>query len=269
MRGLILVLFLVLSNTFVKSQVYDLKWQPQPYQIDGDKSDWNDRPRYYDGETGILYEVRNDSVNLYLVFEIPNQQTQMKAMNAGFQVNIKVKSKPKVKAQISFPIINNQEVAVMPEKSMFENAKNNYLLLNDYAQIDGFVVSSGNISKNKSKSKFIYATGWDNKNTMLYEIQIPFSELFVEKTTLKAISKTDIKFDVKVLAMKRPAGSGMPNQSSMNSGGGKGQGRGGGKSGGGRGQHSGGMNSQGNSSQMSAKFNEQTFNFTVRTTLNK
>ena len=102
MKKLIFVILGIVSSIMVFSQEVRSRWTDTPLKIDGDNSDWIKNPKYWDSDSKVLYEARNDSENLYLIFAMTDKISQMKFMQAGFQIYIKVKSKPKLKASIDF-----------------------------------------------------------------------------------------------------------------------------------------------------------------------
>jgi len=203
---LVLIIIAINSST-VKAQVYESKWQASQIIIDGNTSDWKTLPGYFNGETRILYETRNDSNNLYLIVEIPDQQMQVKAMRAGLKVTFNIKIKPKIKAQIVFPVIaKDQENFQQGERPDFEVTKQNYMLLKDYAAVEGFNQTKGNVAPLiADQKKLSFASDWNDKNDLCYEIRIPFNDLFPENYTYQDRSQTEIGIGISLLALPRPA----------------------------------------------------------------
>ena len=91
-----LALFLfVISVLSLEAQNNSLVWQNGLIIIDGNISDWTGNLKNFDQNTGIKYEFRNDSTNLYIAYEIPEQKVQMRALMTGILIEITAKSKSK------------------------------------------------------------------------------------------------------------------------------------------------------------------------------
>ncbi len=190
----------------VFSQEVRSRWTDTPLKIDGDNSDWIKNPKYWDSDSKVLYEARNDSENLYLIFAMTDKISQMKFMQAGFQIYIKVKSKPKLKASIDF-----LPQRIIRGKSVFDTAQiknemiQTYLLRTNHAEINGFLKTSENINRSKnSNENFTFDIGLAENSDMLVEIQIPLSEIFASPISLKKLKQIpiDSKFTINALEHK-------------------------------------------------------------------
>lgn len=61
-------------------------WTVKPIKVDGDNSDWNEIPRSYDEDHGVLFGMCNDADKLYILFQFRNNQYLMSAAQNGFKV---------------------------------------------------------------------------------------------------------------------------------------------------------------------------------------
>src|ERR1035437_10211738 len=105
MKRLIQITFFSLLSLFsiVNAQVSTSKWQSQPIIIDGDGSEWGTNPRFFNAESNVKYEFRNDDKNLYLIIKSADRAVQMQLIKAGFNVKLKVKTSAPSKSTIIFP----------------------------------------------------------------------------------------------------------------------------------------------------------------------
>jgi len=180
------------------------KWQNQPIIIDGNLSDWGSIPRYFDSESNVQYEFRNDAQNLYLTFRSTDQATQIQLQQAGFSIRLKSKSNPANKFSITFSAPKKKK---MP--SMDRNPKDKQEKLvdkfsgkpesapNDSAILDGFLLSNGIItSENKDLKGICFAKSKPGKDQIVAEFQIPLKEIFGNDFSLANITGSSIQLQV-------------------------------------------------------------------------
>lgn len=228
------------------AQTNTSKWLIAPLTIDGDNADWGGRPSCYESECAMFYELKNDSNYLFLLFEIAGKQSQTKFMQAGFEVAIKIKTKPKLNASINFLAQQNQERSARENEGLHNpnNLHQGYLLNSSYADVSGFLKTNEKITRNiNGNQAFTYNIGWNDLNNMLVEIRIPMSEVFGVENVAIDYTKIPISLTCILNAMEhssgeKPQSGGSDTQSGVASGGGR-SGGGGGRSGGG-GSHGGG-----------------------------
>ena len=70
------------SVSFAQSSIS--KWQAQPIVIDGDRADWVNIPRFFDSQSNVQYEFRNDAQNLFLpalLWILSNTRLQIQRKN--------------------------------------------------------------------------------------------------------------------------------------------------------------------------------------------
>lgn len=276
---------ILFSLHFLQAQTSELNWQKNTIITDGNNTDWMERPGFFNGESGVLYEAYNDSNNLYLLFEITDQNTKIKTMTAGFNIEISVKSKPKVNAAIYMPVLKGKEafkdnnssnpknkngMGNQPQKKgQKPDFRNDYQLLNSYAEVLGFIDNPQAIYPSDSINGFTYNYGWDKKEAMLFEFCIPLHHLFGEDYNLIKISKAEITIKPEFKAIEKPdrgnmgaQGSMMTRGGGMQGGGMQGAGMQGGRSGGGRPGGMGGQ--QGGMGEMQGLLSTHSFKYKVK-----
>ncbi|MEI7505087.1 MAG: hypothetical protein WCJ61_17570, partial [Paludibacter sp.] len=168
------------------AQVSLSKWQPQPIVIDGIASDWVTNPRFFNAESNVQYEFRNDAQYLYVILKTTDRATQFQFLRAGFNVRFKVKSKPPMKCSITFPAHKSDPIQQLSnnsggaaDKLVEKSASKPQLLLKDTAILEGFQLTNGVFcSDNKDDSIFCFAKNKNNREQLLYELKIPLCEFY-------------------------------------------------------------------------------------------
>ena len=96
MKRFILFMLLGVLSIFssIYAQVSSSKWQDQPIAIDGYGSGWGINPRFFNAESNVKYEFRNDAQNLYLIIKSADRAVQMQLLKAGFIIKLKIKTSP-------------------------------------------------------------------------------------------------------------------------------------------------------------------------------
>jgi len=253
MKRLVQLSFLTVLSLFsvAMAQVSTSHWQAVPIAIDGDGSDWGTNPRFFNAESNVKYEFRNDAQNLYLIIKSADRAVQMQLLKAGFNIKLKIKTTPPIRTTISFPagksrektpVLNNEEAR--PDKLMDKSITNQETMLKDTAILDGFQYSKGKInSENRDEKSICFARSKSQRELTYYEIRIPLREIFGNDYVMKTISEIPIQLQVNInelsqneIRKMRTKGGGRGGM-----GGGHGGGRGGMGGGGMGGGRSGGM----------------------------
>jgi len=232
----LLVFGLIMSCTYSKAQNTVLAWQSEKIIIDGDNSDWKDIPRYYNANMGLSYDIRNDSANLYIVFDIPDLMLQMRLLQTGLNVSFKIKTKPKIITGITFPKLSRDTMNLNDGIPNISNVVKKFLLENAPATLEGFVYSNGLIYSGYQDKKIVsFSINWNALGEMIYELQIPIQEFYGDNFNFLEIKKNVLNLLAKSEAFtKQTMPMEMPNKGEM-----------GGTPGGGMGGSPGGMGSMG------------------------
>ncbi len=235
---LVLVLTSTLSSSSAYSQTPTAEWLATPFIVDGKDTDWGSRPSYFSSECMLSYELKNDSNHVFLLFEIIEKESQMKFMHAGFEIAMKVKSKPKLKATISFLPQQRQRQSTPDINSAYniDGMHEDFLLSSAYAEVSGFLKANDIMYRNiNDNQEFTYNIGWNDRNIMLVEIQIPVSEIFDTENAGVDYTQIPIRLTCKLNAIERPSDAQMRPEGGGTRGGGASGGRSGGRQGGGHG----------------------------------
>jgi len=225
---LLLIVILLSFNSVLFAQESVSKWQTQPILIDGDAADWVTNPRFFDSESNVMYELRNDGQNVYLILKSTDKTTQAQLTRAGFSIRLKVKSKPPTKFSINFLA---PKMPGMPPMGTAQNRKKDGLVdklsekpefaIKDTATLEGFILSKGVATSENADIKGIYfAKNKPNSEQTTIEIQIPIREIF-STDLLADISLTPIQVQIQINELKGGKNSrgGMRGRPGMHGGG--------------------------------------------------
>ena len=188
------------------AQVSTSHWQVQPIAIDGDGSDWGTNPRFFNAESNVKYEFRNDAQNLYLIIKSADRAVQMQLLKAGFSVKLKVKTSPPIRTSITFPVfksVGKSPVITTEEaktdKLIDKSISNQETMIKDTAILDGFQYSKGKISsENRDEKSICFARSKSLRELTYYEIRIPLREIFGNDYVMGTISNIPIQLQVNI-----------------------------------------------------------------------
>ena len=184
----------------IRAQENISKWQSQPIIVDGNLSDWGSIPRFFDSESNVQYEFRNDAQNLYLVIRSTDRATQIQLQRAGFSVRLKVKTSPPTKFGILFtpPKMPGMLMDRNPQDKLVEKFSSKPEFFRpDSALLDGFLYSQGIItSENKDLKGICFAKSKASRDQVVVEFQIPLKEMYGNDFSLVNIIGIPIQFQV-------------------------------------------------------------------------
>jgi hypothetical protein len=210
MKTLLSIVLSLLLSAGAFAQLSTSKWQSKPIMIDGDGSDWESIPRFFNTDSNVKYEFRNDDKNLYLILKSTSRATQLQLLQAGFSIRLKVKTQPVIKLGITFPPKKIKKMVQMlpkPEEStggLVE--KSEYKAFNDTAVLDGFQVTNGIItSEIKDVDGICFAKSKNMRDGVSYEFQIPIKEIFGKNFAMADISKIPMQLQVNINEMSQSA----------------------------------------------------------------
>lgn len=187
--------------TGVNAQTSIAKWQAEPVTIDGNPVEWGVNPRFFNAESNIKYEFRNDMQNLYIIIKAADRTTQMQLMQAGFSVKLKVKTSPPIKVNIAFPASKMPSMAKdgRTEKLADKSLTTPEFIPKDTAITEGFLFCNRLImSEDKDEKHICFARSKSNREQATYEIRIPLREVYGNDYVLENISLTPIQLQVNI-----------------------------------------------------------------------
>lgn len=270
-KTLTLILICTLTSAILTAQTSKISWQPTLLEIDGNPNDWTTKLRFYDSESKISFELRNDAKQLYFVLKSEDKNFRNQLEQAGLKIKIMCDADIKTKATFELmkknntashmpPPMGNGQQQGPPQRQEGNNSfnpppmgENNFRggspgmhkQVPDTANIKGFQNSKketiSSVSNNPAKIRF--SKSQPNTEEAAFEISIPLTELFGEKFDLQQIALNPLKIQVVIPGTS----SGSQSKGEMggrgNMGGGPGGGMGG--PGGGMGGPGGGMGGPG------------------------
>lgn len=160
-------------------------WPTEKPAIDGLINDWPTPFNLYDGSTGVLFAIANDSQYLYICVTGADEFKLSKMMRTGWQIALTGKEKSKkVAAEINFPVLH--EDATHTDNADGYKTRNFKTLVTLYrsqfstVQTKGFLTQNGIINVT-GISGIKIQTGVDSAQGLVYEIAVPLTELFDPK----------------------------------------------------------------------------------------
>lgn len=212
------IAFMLLSAYCFSQTATQSKRISKPVSVDGSYQEWITPFNLYEPKTKLMFSIANNDSTLYLCFQCPDPVNQDKIMQAGMQVNLNTKGKNKLDASIQFPLKkdknNKEDQLILENLNGIEGIKANFLLNNFVMLTEGFARQNG-IATVKESRNILIAMNWDSLNTLVYEIAIPFKELFGSAYTPEDIAK-ELTLNVEIFAVERPADMENANLSSLN-----------------------------------------------------
>jgi hypothetical protein len=234
---LLVMLFSLMSCKSGKEKPYSSNWQSQELIIDGQDKDWDSTMRFSDTISKLLYDIRNDGENLYLIFETSDNSMCMKLMQKGFKVSLCHKGpmpgKEMHDAKGLRPEKEMRDIkGPRPGKEMHDTKGHGTckemrdsafrkgpmqggdsslcmkrpMPIIDSAVVNGFKFTNGWVKAgNPEKGKMDFAIGMKHPMTLVYEIKIPLRELYGDGYDVSKIASDKIDVMVTVEALEKPA----------------------------------------------------------------
>ena len=208
MKRLIQLTFLTVLSLFsgIMAQVSTSKWEAQSIVIDGNGADWGTLPRFFNAESNVKYEFRNDAKNLYLILKAADRSTQIQMLSAGFSVKLKVKTSPPLKVAIAFPALKKGEMPPMIinqdgkiDNLSYKSTEGAVIIPKDTALLDGFLFSKGKIvSDSNDENSICFARSKTSRELVTYEIRVPLREIYGNDFSLVNLNTTPIQLLVNI-----------------------------------------------------------------------
>ena len=208
MKRLIQLTFLTVLSLFsvTMAQVSTSKWEDQSIVIDGNGADWGTLPRFFNAESNVKYEFRNDAKNLYLILKAADRSTQMQMLSAGFNIKLKVRTSPPVKVAIAFPALKKGEMPPMIinqdgkiDNLTYKSTEGTVIIPKDTAILEGFLFSKGKIvSESNDENSICFARSKTSRELVTYEIRVPLREIYGNDFSLLNLTSTPIQLQVNI-----------------------------------------------------------------------
>ncbi|MGE3825643.1 MAG: hypothetical protein AB7G44_15585 [Bacteroidia bacterium] len=204
--GLLFLLVSAFTSTYSQSLVSTARWATQKVKIDGIADEWADPLNFYDIKTHLLFGIANDSSTLYLVFQNPDEGAQSKIFRCGMNVTISVK-KMKRKVTLTYPLPQSGEDDAGPDHTPnMEIMKSNFRMQSIMMVAEGFSMHNGMLPVTDS-SVIKPAISWNENNNMIYELAIPFTEIYGSNFSTSDLAN-ELMLYVEIAAMEKPHVSG-------------------------------------------------------------
>ena len=201
----LIFLYILLINFncgFSQSRGSTARWPTEKVRVDGIANEWANPLNFYDIKTHLMFGIANDSNTLYLCFQNPDGGAQSKLFRCGLKVSIAVK-KLKLKATLTYPLPHSGEEDAGPNHAAdMELLKNNFRLQSIMMVAEGFALHNGMLPVNDS-SVIKTAINWNENNNMIYELAIPFTEIYGSNYSATDLAN-ELTLQVEINAMEKP-----------------------------------------------------------------
>lgn len=169
---------------------------PSTIEIDGKQNEWDKPLRYYDANSKLFYELRNNDENMFIAFAAKDAKTMMRVMQQGIILNIDTaQGKDDYPISIVFP--KNEKpmppkdfkAGEMPPKMEGINKRS---MRSSKIQVCGFDGITSETLDNKKNKYGLEAVFELEQNEIFCEIKIPFASFY--KRRLNANDSTKAIF---------------------------------------------------------------------------
>ncbi len=218
---MILLLAGAYVNATAQSDVATAKWMQQPVKVDGKLAEWQQPLNFYDSDTKLLFDIANDSNNIYLCFESKEEIDQMKLMRAGMKITLSTKGKSKHEASVMYPLSQSNSPQSAANKAVdtanepmseaqrvhdLSSFRAHFLQQHTTMKVQGFATVNGDIPVTDT-SGITAAINWDNESNLVYEIAIPKKEFWGADFAAKE-ALGDITLSVEINGLPRSSSPG-------------------------------------------------------------
>lgn len=184
--------------------------QHHKYKIDGKIDEWNIPLNYYDDGTKLNYTIINDDSAFYICIRALEESTQMRMLNAGFQISVDPKAKKSQKFNLLFKG-NPSLPSNLKSNEIFSLAsiRKEFNKINTLVSLSGFKGVEDDTYIASTLQELSFAIKFDTTNSLNIEYKIPFKSIglnSVEQEISIGIILTSIKSPTEGL----PSMGGMP-----------------------------------------------------------
>jgi hypothetical protein len=181
------------------------------FAADGKLTEWKIPMREFDQNTGIRYDWKNDSANIYLCLKIDDELTQTRIIRNGFSISVDKKGK---KSRENALIYKPEFIPLPPNMNRLNGFEKEIMVFKSLPMmltLQGFQsYKNGDYDKDSLHSVAL-ALDWDSAKSLIMEYKIPFSEIGYSLDSSKPIS-------LGFILLQLPSTESSPSSSSPNMG---------------------------------------------------
>jgi hypothetical protein len=175
------------QNKANKKVVYE-NWQATSITIDGEDRDWDLQQFITDEKNHIIYNITNDSSNLYVFMKTDNNPIKMRILEAGMYLYINNRGREKETAALIFPLSNKNSYKPIFRIIQKIDSASSKKYLNGLTQFSLFGLASseegGRFFSNEYNELGIQVKiGFDKDFNLIYEAAIPLGLLTTTDAT--------------------------------------------------------------------------------------
>jgi len=184
-----------------------MELQSTPISVDGKADEWNVPLRYYDKNSHLLYEVKNDKENLYVAFSANESSTIMRVLRNGICLKIDTDmGKNDYPLSVTFPFHNDKQNMKRGRDGRLESDQDSLPRERSWRKtnikLTGFNNKAADTISAKENSLGIEAAMQVDKNSVFCELKIPFASFYKAHLTAKDSIKA-LFFEIDLAALER------------------------------------------------------------------
>jgi hypothetical protein len=171
-------------------------FQSSPINIDGKMTEWGINPRYFNSESNLLYELRNDSSQVYIILKTNEPGTIMQMLRAGFTLKLTTKTNPPLISTISFAGMKKGDYRQLNSDKLVEKT-DMQKYAGDSVLIDGFISTEKVVhARSTDLTKISFAKSRRNPEELIFEFRIPIREMYGNGYLLSNCMKSPINLRI-------------------------------------------------------------------------
>jgi hypothetical protein len=220
-KFLVFIPFAILLGACAPKTYNSMIWQPTPVAIDGKANEWGTPLRYYDKNSKLFYEIKNDRENIYIAFSANENDIIMRAKQRGVKIAIDtLYGKDDYPASITFPVRKghpmgmkpdmkgNQGMPQRPDSAFRAKGMPNRPGMTPSIKLTGWGGKEVDTIQANGNKYGIEAEMLNDPKAFFFELKIPFSSLY--KRVLAASDTTKAIFFEVTLEASRMGDIQMP-----------------------------------------------------------
>lgn len=179
--------------------------------VDGKLDDWKLPLKYYDSESHLQYDIKNNDSILFVSVRIVEPRFQMKVAIAGMTLYVDTTGKKKQTMSFNYPITPSEKEPLKMDKIMGQPTPEKMKALVTEKllpyKIEGFLFGNGDFTT-ASGQNLTVRYGYDSLNALNIEYRFPIKSFF--STGIKSGSEKKISLIFYVSNLPMPQMDGMP-----------------------------------------------------------
>jgi hypothetical protein len=184
-----IVLIIATIMASCSQSFYQASWQEKAIMTDGIPTEWSLPLRFSDTESGLQYNITNDTDNLYICIRSTEASTQMRMITTGTDIWIDPNGKYKHITGIHFPVNTRDDLPPRMEVNNFQKANRQidlqkHLLERDHSmRLSGFLPKYNGTYSSSGSKDIQAAISQDSLGFITCEYTLPFRTFYPKTLT--------------------------------------------------------------------------------------